>query len=177
MTNTYGPSYGQESVPAWKDEWPAGHETARHALDLNDLVEAALQRLQKPEVSQAFIRCDELPLVKGSAEKLSTTVYLLLSYIMDAPPPGSDLFLYIKCDTDGSAAIDPGIRKSECGYRISFQTNSLAEAASFPEEQRKYCSDCLQEMNGELILNTQPGTGWLFILEVKGKIEISNGTG
>ena len=177
MSNTIGHSFGQESVPSWKDEWPAGHETARYSLDMNDLVEAALQRLQKPETSQAFIRCDELPLVKGSAEKLSTAVYLLLSYIMEAPPPGSDLFLYIKCDPENNAFMDTGIRKRETGYRISFQTNSLANASLFPEEQKKYCSECLQEMNGELILNTQPGTGWLFILEVKGKIEISNGTG
>jgi hypothetical protein len=169
MDKTLGASVGQSRYHFWDQPETRGRQ--KESLDLNLVLEASLHKIRDPETLRPFIRCDELPVVNANGEKLSRCLDHLLRFIFASSPAGTPLFLYIKCDSRMNDFIDLTVKNGERLYSISFQTNSLAEGDAFPIDQKNYCNSCLTEMKGKLLVNTEPGTGWLFTLEVPGKLK------
>lgn len=147
-----------------------GSKDRKNGEDLNQILGNILQEMNcddKPFV----IRCDELPRVRGSEEKLWNIFHYIINFIVSRSPQELTLFLYIKCEAVRADTIDLSLGSNEKKYKVSFHTNSDAKAIDFPEDQKKYCSDGIAEMKGNFSVNTEPGTGWLFNLEVPGKLK------
>jgi hypothetical protein len=170
MKKTYGEYRGLGNPSAIPPDFFLNSKDRRKGEDLNHILGNILQDL-KGERNPSVIRCDELPFVHESGDKMANTFQYILNFILSNPPRGATLFLYIKCEIAKTEFIDLSLNSFDKLYRISFHTNSEANTKDFPEELQKYCSDSLTEMKGKFSINTEPGTGWLFNLEVPGKLK------
>ena len=167
MENTFGTSFGTDSL---RSRVMPGYPQEENIADLNMLVEQVLQEL-RPELPPSVIRCDELPLIPASRDKMIRTLEYLLRYILAYPPAKATLFLHLRCEPVATDFIDMKLAQGEKKFRISFHSNCAADPGDLPADQKNFCIAMLAEIKGRLILNTGSGTGWLFNLEVPGKLK------
>ncbi len=136
--------------------------------DLNELLERALQLVGVPP--SAIVRCDELPVVRVNEEGLEVTFIYLLRFLFSHHPESESFLLHVKVEQVTTDFIDMVMDKEDTVYRISFHTNRMAQGSLFSKEEADFCSRCLSDARGAFTVNTKPSSGWLFILEVPGKL-------
>lgn len=170
MKKTYG-AYrdGENRFPVLPDFIRHGGLATKRGADLNTILGRVLS--ETGDLRTSVIRCDELPVVQGDEEDLTRTFLYVLDFILSCPPAENTLFLHIKCEIARTDYIDLSFDTTHKMYTITFHSNSEAEGRDFPHEQKKYCMNCLSGIKGQFNVNTEPGTGWLFTLEVPGKLK------
>ena|SRR5688500_4024298 len=167
MENTYGTSFGTDPFRA---RVLPGHPQEKNTTDLNVLVEQVLQDLC-PASLHSVIRCDELPVIQASRDKMIRTLEYILGFILAHPPARATLFLHLRCEPVATDFIDMKMAKGEKIFRILIHSNCTADPSDLPEDRKNFCAAILSEIRGRMILNTGSGTGWLFNLEVPGKLK------
>lgn len=170
MKKTYGDyRAGGDLSPVLPDFIRNGGLATKRGADLNTILGSVLHNLDHSQSS--VIRCDELPTVEGNVEELTKAFQYILDFILSDPPERTTLFLHIKCEIARTDYIDLSVKAAHKRYKVSFHTNSGADGEDFPEQQKNYCMSCLADLKGQFNVNTEPGTGWLFTLEVPGKLK------
>lgn len=120
---------------------------------------------------QAIVRCDALPQVMGSASQLTSLIRCIIKMILNHPPDGTKLFLYIKCS---KARLDDEEAKALgfCTYEINFHTNIKGDE-NWQKQYASELADCYeicQSFAGSLIVHPIANTGCLFTVTLPGKI-------
>src|SRR3712207_4744267 len=68
-------------------------------IDLNGVVQNNLaERKDKIKETQAIIRYDVLPQVRGDASGIIRMFQFIFNSILEYPPAGTKLFIYIRCE-------------------------------------------------------------------------------
>jgi hypothetical protein len=145
---------------------PAG----RMPVSLNEVWR---QSLKKNEVllrnASVTVRCELLPQVEGDPRQFQTLFDRLVSLILNHPPVGSRLFLYVDCQEEILEKDGAELKK----WTLRFSTNIPAS-----EEWRQAHQPVLQECeqivarhNGEFTVNRIQNTGCLFVMNLYGKTD------
>lgn len=120
---------------------------------------------------QAIVRCDALPQVAGSASQLTSLIRCIIKMILNHPPDGTKLFLYVKCSK--ARVEDEQVKALGFStYEINFHTNIRGDE----HWQRQYagelaaCHDICQGFAGSLVVHPITNTGCLFTVTLPGKI-------
>jgi light-regulated signal transduction histidine kinase (bacteriophytochrome) len=140
-------------------------------LDLNKLVSEALQQLQASiQRSNVIVRCEQLPVTEGNEAALLRLFHDLIQLIIQHPPVGSKLFLYIDCATSqGDDLIQTTDNRF---YTIKFHTN-IATSDEWRVSHQDVLSKCQQvltEHHGEFAFRTTNSSGCLFSITLPGKL-------
>src|SRR5689334_12197737 len=76
-------------------------------LALNDILKESLKKAQaQVDHVQLIVRCETLPLVRAGHEESLKLFDDLLGTILNHPPNGSRLFLYVHCEEESNDVID-----------------------------------------------------------------------
>jgi hypothetical protein len=166
MTNTYGaPPAADQDLPR---ALPGLIQTDRLYTDLNIVVEKKLQE-RYPSALSSVIRCDELPVAYGPKRNWLHIFDHLFNFILFRPPSAT-LFLHIRCEEISSYTFNR-VTPGDKTFRISFHTNCGWDHSDLTPGELTDCESALKENKASFMMNTVPGTGWLFNLEVQGKLK------
>jgi hypothetical protein len=140
-------------------------------VDLNAVVSKILEREKaRLQQLQVILRCDVMPLVNGGEARLTLAMSQLLQLVLDHPPPGSKLFLYIRCEEVNGAGKSegaPGV------YAISFHSNARTEGGwqeSYDAVLRQ-CGAICEECGGEFTHHLHSRNSCLFTLKLPGNLK------
>ena len=142
-------------------------------LALNDILKQSLKKAQaQVDRVQLIVRCEILPLVKAGHEELSKLFDDLLGTILNHPPNGSRLFLYIDCEEDNTDTIDMTLKEEFKRYSIKFHTNITTHDnwKLINSQALINCRHTLSRHNGSLLVNDSSSTGCLFSVSLPGKL-------
>lgn len=109
---------------------PHPGDAACALVNMNEVVQYHLiSRRQQIEALQAIIRFDALPQVSASREAISKMVNLIFNSILDFPPAGTKLLIYIKCEPENPEIMDLSLPEGFQQYAISVYTNIITDEA------------------------------------------------
>ncbi len=173
MNNSLSPLAGNGNYSAGNVQpVPAG--AAVELVNLNEIVQNNLiARRHKIEDLQAIIRYDVLPLVNGDALRFSKMFTLILNSILDHPPAGTKLFIYIKCEKDKSEILDLSLPEDFQHFAVSVYTNITTDA-SWQQLQQQHVEDInsmVQAVNGSFSHHSIVNTGCLYQMKLPGKLQ------
>jgi len=143
-------------------------------LSLNEILQDSLRKAQvQVDKVKLIVRCDMLPLIVADHDEMVKLFDELLGMILNHPPDGTRLFLYIYCEEDTSDIIDMTLEAGLSRYCIKFHTNvathqnwKLANSQGLTN-----CTQILSKHNGNLAVNDISSAGCLFSVLLPGKIE------
>jgi hypothetical protein len=140
-------------------------------LDLNAVVSEALHQLQ-PSIqrSNVIVRCEQLPVTEGNEAALLHLFHDLIQLIIQHPPVGSKLFLFIDC-TASQADEQPPSADARF-YTIKFHTN-IATSDEWRVSHQDVLSksqQVLTEHHGEFAVRLNNSAGCLFSITLPGKL-------
>ena len=136
MNYTLSPLAGHSSgyvpagVPLPADVHPAA------LVDLNEVMQYELAaRREKIQALQAIIRFDALPQINCSRPLVAQVFHHLLNSIIEHPPAGTKLFIYIRCEKETNEIMDLNLTEGFHRYEISVFTNINANASWQQQQQ------------------------------------------
>jgi hypothetical protein len=143
-------------------------------VNLNEVVHNNLvARRQKIEDLQAIIRYDALPVIKGDALMVSKTFSMILNSILDHPPAGTKLFIYIKCEKEKSEIMDLSLGKDFQYFALSIFTNITTDA-HWHQAQQQHVEDiktAIHQLFGSFNCHAITNTGCLYHMVLPGKLQ------
>ena len=141
-------------------------------VDLNSVINQVFEKKKHVLQEQmAIVRCDVLPSVKGDTEKLYRLIDHLLNMIVNHPPAGTQLFIYVKCEPSRSEIIDLGISDDVKLFDISFHTNihNGQDWYCLYNPVLQECALICKQHNGSFEANPISKSGCIFTLTIPGK--------
>ena len=142
-------------------------------VNLNEVVQYhLLSRRQQVEALQAIIRFDTLPHVAAFRQDLSMLVSHLFNSILDNPPVGNKLFIYIRCEKEKSEVMDLTLPEGFQRYEISVYTSILADER-WQQQQQPVLTDMqtlAARTGGAFTHYSIAKTGCLYHLVLPGKL-------
>lgn len=154
--------YSAPSLPGRqvKKEAPAKWANA------NTILQSIIQQLEAEDRKAIVLRCDELPLLRGSEEEIEIIFSGLLQMILQIKHSVTQLFLHINYKTDEQDSLNNSGRKQ---YTIQFNTNisPCADWMQLNGQQLTGIAAIVQELNGSLAVGEAQGC--LFSLSFPGK--------
>jgi light-regulated signal transduction histidine kinase (bacteriophytochrome) len=167
MASSTGNNVGYSGAPA-THVLPVTEENG--LVNLNHVIQQLLQALAKEvKALQAIIRFDLLPFVKGNGTELYEVFENLFTSIINHPPAGNKLFIYIRCEKARSETMDLRLPEGFCLYTICVYTNIKVDEAWLHQHQQVRARKLIQQMMGNLITHPITNTGCLYELELPGK--------
>ena len=116
---------------------PHPGDAACALVSMNEVVQYHLiSRRQQIEAMQAIIRFDALPHVTAGREVISKMISLIFNSILDYPPAGTKLLIYIKCEPEKSEVMDLSLPEGFQQFVISVYTNIITDEAWQQEQQQ-----------------------------------------
>jgi len=143
-------------------------------LSLNEVVQASLRKAQaQVDKVKPIVRCETLPLIVAHYDEMVKLFDELLGMILNHPPEGTRLFLYIYCEEDTSDIIDMTLEAGLSRYCIKFHTNVATHQnwKLVNSQGLTNCGQILSKHNGNLAVNDISSAGCLFSVLLPGKIE------
>jgi len=142
-------------------------------VNLNEVVQYhLLSRRQQIEALQAIIRLDVLPHISTGGQELSRMMSHIFNSILDHPPAGTKLFIYIKCEKEATEVMDLSLPEGFQQHLISVFTNIVADDA-WQQLQQPVLDEMqrlAQSANGTFISFNIVKTGCLYQLVLPGKL-------
>ncbi len=142
-------------------------------VDLNKLTQRIFE-LNKARLDklQAIIRCDNLPSVEGDETHWFDLFQNLIVIIIEHPPQGSKLFIYIKCGKVKDDVTDLTVTNNVQRFEICFYTNNSDNEPDSETNiaQLKRCADICIENKSSLVYHELKNAGCLFTLNLWGKL-------
>lgn len=168
MASFTGNNVGYSGAPA-PHVLPLTDESS--LVNLNLVVQNLLQAMQQVKELQAIIRFDLLPQVIGNDTELHEVFENLFTSIINHPPAGNKLFIYIRCEKAKSETMDLRLPEGFCLYTIGIYTNIKADERwlQLHQQQQERSKGIIQQMMGTLITHPITNTGCLYELELPGK--------
>lgn len=136
-------------------------------LSLNDLFNERFRKAQtRLEQLNLIVRCESLPRITGNREEITLLIDTLLSMILQQPPVGSKLFLYVDCEEMRNG-------KEAGRYLIKFHTNLTTNDVwkEVNREELALCERIVARHDGTFSVNNISNTGCLFSLFLPGKFQ------
>jgi hypothetical protein len=161
------PGYVPANVP------PAAGSSVTELTDLNEVIQYELiARRQQIQALQAIIRFDTLPIVNTLRPVMAQMFHLLFDSILQYPPSGTKLLIYIKCEKERSEIMDLSLPEGFQPFEISVFTNINANE-NWQQQQQAAISGIKQ--SAESIKGTFESfaidkTGCLYKLVLPGKL-------
>lgn len=115
------------------------------------------------------VRCELLPQVEGDPWQLEMLFDRLLSLILNNPPVGSRLFLYVDCQEEIFEKDGAELKKWTLRFSTNIPANEEWRQAHQPVLQE--CEKIVTRHNGELTVNRVQNTGCLFVMNLYGKTD------
>lgn len=131
-----------------------------------------LSRRTQLEAMQVIIRFDALPHISGNREDVSALLSHIFNSILESPPAGTKLFIYIRCEKDKSEVMDLSLPEGFQQYCILVYTNIVADEA-WQLAQLPVLTDMQQRatrLNGTFAYYSITKTGCLYQLVLPGKL-------
>lgn len=152
---------------------PAPNVSALQLVNMNEVVQYhLLSRRQQVEALQAIIRLDVLPHVAGDGQGISKMFSHIFNSILNHPPAGTKLFIYIKCERENSEVMDLSLPQGFQRYLVSVFTNIIADEA-WQQAQQPALADIatvVQKANGSFTSFNIVNTGCLYQIVLPGKL-------
>lgn len=143
-------------------------------IDLNEVVQSALQKSSGDRKDWLILRSDKLPLVCGSRYQVAQLFEAIVSMIINHPPANSKLFLYIKCVAEerDPEVLDLRLSPGYGMYQLHFYTNITtgSDWQLVYKDQLVSCGLTAQDYKGSFAFHPISNTGCLFSLTLPGKI-------
>ena len=141
-------------------------------VDLNEVVTAELTAYRETvQALQAIIRFDPLPHTNCTQPLTAQVFHHILHSIIQHPPEGTKLFIYIKCEKERSEIMDLSLTNGFQRYEISVFTNINANE-SWQQQQQATTTDIRQSIessNGTFESFAIDKTGCLYKLVLPAK--------
>lgn len=172
MNNDLSPLAGNSSgyVPA---NGPLPAKVPVTALvDLNEVVQYELiTRRQQIQALQAIIRFDALPHINNTRPVAAHMFHHIFNSIIQHPPAGTKLFIYIKCEKDRNEVMDLTLADGFQQYEISVFTNINANESWQQQQQaaRANIKQGIESSKGSFESFAIEKTGCLYKLVLPGK--------
>ena len=142
-------------------------------VNMNEVVQHhLLSRRTQLEAMQVIIRFDALPHISGSREDASALLSHVFNSILESPPVGIKLFIYIRCEKDKSEVMDLSLPEGFQQYNISVYTNIVADE-TWQLVQQPVLADMQHRatrLNGSFAHYSITKTGCLYQLVLPGKL-------
>ena len=173
MSNALSSLAGEDAnyFPANAQSAPVPADTT--LVNMNEVVQHHLLiRRTQLDALQAIIRFDAMPHIGGSREELSALVSHIFNSILESPPAGTKLFIYIRCEKDKSEVMDLTLPEGFQRYNISVYTNIVADEA-WQLMQQPILADMqtrTARLNGTFDHYSITKTGCLYQLVLPGKL-------
>lgn len=138
-------------------------------VNLNLVLQRALQQVVGEDRSNIIIRCDELPFIPGSEADYQTAFYSLLQMILHQKDGlTSKLFLHIHCLPEQTETRNT---KGFKWFTVQFNSNASRQEEWWKENEKRIeeIAAILYKNGGNLTVNQTKGSGCLFSLTVPGK--------
>ena len=173
MSNILSAWTGEDANYFPANDQPASTPAGTPLVNLNEVVQYhLLSRRPQIEALQAIIRFDALPHVATSRQDMGVLVSHLFNSILDNPPAGTKLFIYIRCEIEKTEVMDLSLPEGFQHYSIGVYTNIVADEAWQLVQQ-----PVLAEMqaiaakaHGNFIHHRIVKTGCLYQLVLPGKL-------
>ena len=173
MTNTPKTLTGEEANFFPVNGQPAPGPVDTTLVNMNEVVQHhLLSRRTQLEAMQVIIRFDALPHISGSREDVSALLSHVFNSILESPPGGTKLFIYIRCEKDKSEVMDLSLPEGFQQYCILVYTNIVADEA-WQLVQQPVLTDMQQRttcLNGSFTHYSITKTGCLYQLVLPGKL-------
>jgi signal transduction histidine kinase len=115
-------------------------------VDLNEVMQYELAvRREKIQALQAIIRFDALPQINGSRLLIAQVFHHILNSIIEHPPAGTKLFIYIRCEKEASEIIDLALAEGFQRYEMCVFTNINANE-SWQQQHQAILTDIRQSI-------------------------------
>jgi hypothetical protein len=141
-------------------------------VDLNEVVQYELiARRQQVQALQAIIRFDALPHITGTRPVAAQVFHHIFNSIIQHPPAGTKLFIYIKCEKERSEVMDLSLPEGWQPYEISVFTNINANESWQQQQQaaRANIKQGIESSKGTFENFAIDKTGCLYKLVLPGK--------
>lgn len=148
-------------------------EQPGNLIDLNKIVKTVLDahKLKLQQLS-AILRCDHLPFVQADMHTLDELFASLFKVIIDHPPSGNNLFIYLKCKEVKDENLTLGLRDDFIQYDISFHTNVKhgAQWQQLYATKLEECALICERLRGSFENHSKSSSGCIFSLTLPGKL-------
>lgn len=142
-------------------------------VNMNEVVQHhLLSRRTQLEAMQVIIRFDALPHVSGSREDVSALFSHVFNSILESPPTGTKLFIYIRCEKEKSEVMDLTLPEGFQQHCILVYTNIVADK-TWQLAQQPVLADMqyrTARLNGSFEHYSITKTGCLFQWVLPGKL-------
>ena len=140
--------------------------------NLNEVMQQSLQRFQSGIRNlNLIVRCEDLPVIEADRKAMAKVFSSLVQMIIQHPPHGSKLYLYVDCEEE-SREQDPETHYISKRYFIRFHTN-ITTSEEWKAEYRRVLEECasvLKQFGAGLTVNEIKNTGCLFSISLSGKL-------
>jgi signal transduction histidine kinase len=152
------------------------HKSPNHldvkSTDLNEVIQQSLHRFQSGIRNQnVIVRYENLPIIEADKKAVIKVFDNLVQMILNHPPGGSKLYLYVDCEEE-SRAQDSETHYVSKRYFIRFHTNITTNEEWKAEYQRvlEECTELLNQFDAGFTVNEIKNTGCLFSISLSGKL-------
>lgn len=143
-------------------------------LDLNDVFKDSIKEYQSGSSKNSIIiRCETLPVIEAVKNQMIQLFNDLISMIMNFPPAGSRLFLYVDCEEVKPEKLNGSANMNLREFTIKFHTN-ISTNDIWKKENEKLLVSCEQLVlshKGSFGVKNINNTGCLFSLTFPGKLK------
>jgi hypothetical protein len=142
------------------------------STDLNDVMQQSLHRFQSGIRNQnVIVRYESLPVIEADKTAMIKVFGSLVQMIINHPPEGSKLYLYVDCEEE-SREQDSETHYVSKRYFIRFHTNITTNEEWKAEYQRvlEECTAMLKQFGAGFTVNEIKNTGCLFSISLSGKL-------
>jgi light-regulated signal transduction histidine kinase (bacteriophytochrome) len=142
------------------------------STNLNEVMQQSLHRFQTGIRNQnVIVRYESLPIIEADKKAMIRVFDNLVQMIINHPPEGSKLFLYVDCEEESREQDSETLYVSK-RYSIRFHTNITTSEEWKAEYQRvlEECSELLNQFGAGFTVNEIKNTGCLFSISLSGKL-------
>ena len=145
-------------------------QSSMNAVDANQLLQKAIQKLPVEVRSEIVLRCDELANLQITAEALEDAFTQLLQMIAEERESGTKLFLHITCSQENKGESE-AISHRLSRFLIQFHTNLTPHAAWMQDAENRInrIASILPPFGGSLQVNQLKNSGCVFCIALPGK--------
>lgn len=172
MTNVFQAPEGPKTVNAYPVINTEGLLVDEMLVDLNQVVQEALNAIRTPsEKQKAIIRCDNLPHIHANAKDVRQLIDSLFRMMLHHPPRKSKLFIYIKCNRSDNGINSASLSEELNLFDVYFHTNSCNETSWQAAHQQEIseCSAICVQYSGSFVA-AYGQADCLFKLTLPGKL-------
>ncbi|MGV3657964.1 MAG: hypothetical protein ACO1NX_08415 [Chitinophagaceae bacterium] len=174
MNNTLSTLAGENANRFPASGQPATGPADTPLVDMNEVVQYhLLSRRSLVEAMKVIIRYDALPQIAGSRQDVAALLSHVFNSILDNPPAGTKLFIYIRCEIDKSEIMDLSLPDGFQQYHVSVYTNIVADE-SWQLQQQPVLDEMkvlTQRLKGSFDHYSITKTGCLYQLMLPGKLK------